>query len=72
MDSRFDGKYRLEPVGSYFVGNDTHFKNHCWNDDGGGCTAWVVLNDNVDYLKLDSQGKCPNGTVLSWSNTTCK
>jgi len=72
MDSRFDGKYRLEPVGSYYVGNDTYFKNRCWNDDGGGCTAWVVLNDNVDYLKLDSQGKCPNGTVLSWSNTTCK
>ena len=29
------------------------------------CTAWVVNYDNMDYLKLDSSGKCPNGKALN-------
>jgi len=39
-----------------------------------GCTAWVIYNNNMDYLKIDNSGKCPNGTtILNWTtNTTCK
>ena len=38
------------------------------------CTEWVVMYDNMDYLKIDNNGKCPNGvTVLDGvTNTTCK
>ena len=37
------------------------------------CASWVIQNDNMDYLKVDSQGKCPNGKVLdTTTNTTCK
>ena len=36
------------------------------------CTGWVIETGNMDYLKLDKDGKCPNGTELSWENTSCK
>ncbi len=41
---------------------------------GAACTIWVTEFDNMDYLKLDSEGKCPDGkTILDGvSNTTCK
>ena len=32
---------------------------------GGVCTRWVIDYDNMDYLKLDSNGKCPNGKALN-------
>ena len=35
-------------------------------------TLWIIEQGNMDYLKVDSNGKCPNGTVLSWTNTSCK
>ena len=35
------------------------------------CTAWVIDNGNMDYLKA-TKGECPNGTMLSWENTSCK
>ena len=39
----------------------------------GYCTKWVVNFDNMDYLKADNTGKCPNGKVLDGTtNTTCK
>ena len=39
----------------------------------GGCSAWVIHNGNMDYLKADSSGKCPNGKVLNMTtNTSCK
>ena len=36
--------------------------------------AWVIVNGNMDYLKIDNSGTCPDGkTVLDWTtNTTCK
>ncbi len=37
----------------------------------GGCTGWVIQTGNMDYIKT-TKGKCPNGTMLSWENTTCK
>jgi len=67
-----NGHYEIYPGGERDIGNETNFKDKCWNADGCGCMAWVLQNDNMDYLKLDSQGKCPNGTILSWSNTSCK
>ena len=41
-----------------------------------GCTRWVIDFGNMDYLKLDSSGKCPNGKALNFlANppvTSCK
>ena len=39
---------------------------------GRYCTDWVIMNDNMDYLKADSNGKCPNAKQLSWTNISCK
>ena len=40
---------------------------------GSKCTAWVIDNGNMDYLKADRTGKCPNGKTLNWTtNTSCK
>lgn len=39
----------------------------------GNCSDWVIRNENLDYLKTDENGKCPNGKVLNYTtNTTCK
>ncbi len=35
------------------------------------CTRWIVENGNLDYLKADDNGVCPNGTQLSWTVTSC-
>ena len=38
-----------------------------------GCEVWVIQNGNMDYLKADKTGKCPNGKVLNYTtNTSCK
>ena len=45
--------------------------NNCFQS--GLCTEWVVNNGNLDYLKADTSGKCPNGKVLNYTtNTSCK
>lgn len=44
--------------------------NSCFQ--AGFCTEWVVNNGNLDYLKADTSGKCPNGKVLSETVTSCK
>mgnify|MGYP000868936177 FL=1 len=45
--------------------------NNCFQ--AGFCTEWVVNNGNLDYLKADTSGKCPNGKVLNYTtNTSCK
>lgn len=33
--------------------------------------SWIIKNENMDYLKADSSGKCPNGTQLSETVTSC-
>lgn len=38
----------------------------------GLCTKWIINNGNMDYLKADTSGKCPNGKVLSETVTSCK
>lgn len=36
-------------------------------------TCWVIQMGNMDYLKANNEGKCPNGKVLDWTtNTSCK
>ena len=44
--------------------------DNCFNK--GRCTGWIFETGNMDYLKADRNGKCPNGTTLSWENTSCK
>jgi len=34
--------------------------------------TWIIKYDNADYLKLDSDGKCPNGTTPTETNPRCK
>ncbi len=37
------------------------------------CTAWVLVNGNMDYLKTGSDGKCPDGQRLQFGvKTSCK
>ena len=36
------------------------------------CSGWVIDYGNMDYLKVNSQNKCPNGTVLNATVTSCK
>ena len=61
----------LAPSGNTTIGNfDKFLENYA---DSGTCTsAWIIQNNNMDYLKMDQDGKCPNGTQLSWENTRCK
>lgn len=47
---------------SYCKDKTTAFDGYAWQ--GTGCTAWVIYNENLDYLK------CPG--TLSWNGpTTC-
>ncbi len=49
--------------------NEEKLVEYCFG--AGYCTRWVLENDNMDYLKADSTGKCPDGTQLSWTVTSC-
>ena len=42
------------------------------NGEGGSASLWIINYDNMDYLKLDSSGKCPNGTTPTEQNPRCK
>ena len=56
-------------------GDFTAAKNYSNFGWGGSelITYWVLQNDNMDYLKVDSSGKCPNGKTLNWQNQiSCK
>ena len=55
----------------YVAGGDSTLQQ-CLNF-GYGCSTWVLVNGNMDYLKADTSGKCPNGKILNWTtNTSCK
>ena len=42
-------------------------------NDSSSCAAWVLVNGNMDYLKRDSSGKCPDGQYLQFGvKTSCK
>ena len=53
---------------------DNYYDFDCFGQNGGdGCAVWVIRNDNMDYLKADSNGKCPNGKILNMTtNISCK
>ena len=61
-------------------GSSYNYPQHCFSYTNGGhyryegCTQWVIDNGNMDYLKVDASGKCPDGkTILDGvSNITCK
>ena len=60
--------YLLTPAGR---GSYDSNLSACISDSN--CTAWVVDYDNMDYKKLGTDGKCPDGsTVLNASKTSCK
>ncbi len=50
--------------------NSANYGKSCFAG-GYGCAGWVIEMGNMDYLKA-SEGKCPNGTMLSVDNPTCK
>ena len=75
LNKNITGKFEYYPSYLQDIGDDTTFKDKCWKSDGGACSTWVITNGNMDYLKLDSSGKCKNNTsiTLDWAtNTTCK
>ena len=49
--------------------------SNCISSNGMEGASWVIQNDNMDYLKTDSSGKCKNNTSIvldGVSNITCK
>ena len=57
--------------------SDNLFASNFQYSDGylkGGVmgTAWIINYDNMDYIKLDTSGKYPNGTVPTEQNPRCK
>ena len=61
-------KNRIEPSGMAYSDNtatDMDFLANCAQGNGLGCAAWVLFNENMDYLD------CP--TKLSWNGKhSCK
>lgn len=57
-------KNSIIPSGSLFAYPET-FQSHCLNGSTGlACTAWILMNENMDYLHCDD---------LSWEGKTkCK
>ncbi len=69
-------KEGIYPAGSRldnYGKDDNALKENCFIKDSASlyCSAWILENKNMDYLKA-TKGTCPNGTVLNWTNTTCK
>jgi len=62
------------PEGDYYNTNSSVFSCGCLSNGATACTSWVIMNENMDYLKADNSGKCPDGkTILDGvTNTTCK
>ena len=55
----------ITPMGSDLLAKGVNFLTcSCFNDGDAECTAWVIQNDNMDYLK------CPS--KLTDNNTSCK
>ena len=55
-----------------WASSNATLRSYCFKF-GNTCSSWVIQNNNMDYIKADSSGKCPNGKVLDWTtNTSCK
>ncbi|MEE3349898.1 MAG: type II secretion system protein [Candidatus Gastranaerophilaceae bacterium] len=60
----FEGHpHKIQPEGLKGYNND--FDNVCKDNNGRGCTAWVIVNENLDYLHCRDK--------LSWTGkSSCK
>ena len=72
-----DSNYNLEP---YRKSNMSEYvntlKGNCSaTNSWGSCfeaSGWIIDYDNMAYLKLNSSGKCPNGSTPTDDNPRCK
>ena len=63
-------KYQYNPNYEESLSNSY---NYCFYEKGYTCTIWVINNGNMDYLNVNSSGKCNNSDVtLSETVTSCK
>ncbi len=63
------GDSGIIPGAKYISDSDENLSD-CFNVNY--CTEWVVTVGNLDYLKVNSEGKCPNGVQLNWTQTSCE
>ena len=63
----------IRPLGEEDANSNlTNLKNDCFKS-GETCSSWVIKYGNMDYLKADRTGKCPNGKTLDiTTNISCK
>ena len=66
--------YALPDQGVVPYNTESDTISTCFGGSGESCSGWVVQFDNMDYLKVGTDKKCPNGkTILDGTtNTTCK
>lgn len=69
-------EFRVDSTnGLHYIKDYDNGITSCVGEGAGvyGCEMWVIQNGNMDYLKADKTGKCPNGKVLNYTtNTSCK
>ncbi|MGN0018005.1 MAG: hypothetical protein ACI37S_03080 [Candidatus Gastranaerophilaceae bacterium] len=61
-------KEELKPSLWYLAENldsDSEMESVYWY--GGASSQWIMDNNNMDYLMVDSDGKCPNGHKLGYA-----
>ncbi|MBR1943814.1 hypothetical protein IJ843_08785 [bacterium] len=71
---RKDGIYPSGSKADPVTNTDALVLANCIKSSGrwqNACAGWIIENENMDYLKTDSNGNC-NGHALNWSNPTCK
>ena len=66
-------RFYVSPDRGIYYSDSTHLCSSSTPGHDDSCENWVLSNGNLDYLKADSSGKCPNGKVLNFTtNTSCK
>ena len=66
-------RFYVSPDRGIYYSDSTDLCSSSTPGDDDSCENWVLSNGNLDYLKADSSGKCPNGKVLNYTtNTSCK
>lgn len=85
IDTKNNGVYTTgkDYFGFVIDGNTGEVKPYGWDktesemlsdcfQTGFSCGMWITRTGNMDYLKANRSGKCPNNTQLSWTVTSCK